>query len=127
MHKYWVEIKGQHPTPDELAKAFELYQHLGYPVAFFYGEPGKNGGYAYYSGAHSSSGGMNKRDDVNWVYYSSCDKVDLDLRSRDDENLYIEGGGFNGLYDDDIDYCLCELKRRHYDIRILSQAYTAAS
>jgi len=61
----WIEIKGQHPTDDEL-KTCRSFRDEGKPIALFYGLPGENAGFVYAWDLTDSSGGSCDSDDAEW-------------------------------------------------------------
>lgn len=89
----WIEIKGQEPTSQELAKIEALEVATGYPACVFYGLPGDNDGYAYFTCAHESNGGKSFSSEVQWRRCPICKMVDVNIRHDDECHLYSEVDG----------------------------------
>lgn len=93
-YQYWIEIKGQCPTKEELAKVKLLESITGCPSCLFYGLPGDNDGWAYYTCSHDSgNAGKSDSDEVQWRRCPVCNSIDLNLRHHDGCHLYSEVDG----------------------------------
>jgi hypothetical protein len=89
----WIEIKGQKPTAEELAKVKSLEEATGYPSCLFYGLPGDNDGWAYFTCAHGGNAGKSFSDKVQWRRCPVCSTVDVNIRHHDECHLYSEIDG----------------------------------
>lgn len=86
-YRYWVEIKGDLPTDEELKKAEALYQHTGYPAIIFSFEPACSEGIIYYS-IENRKGCKSELSTVNWIVCLLCNQVDINVRFYENDRLY---------------------------------------
>jgi len=121
----FVEIKGEHPNEEELAKCYQLFRNSGYAVFAFSGVPvyetiGR--GIGYFDDVRESSGGATCCWDCDFTACPLCGAVFLDdgCRSHDSMGCYVGRVNNNG------DPMTCACKGRHYDDKRIERAVTAA-
>lgn len=78
-YKYWLEVKGVSPTPDEVKKCQLLQDLTGYPVVLTVGQPHLNRNFVYYCESGGSGGGYAETVNARWFFCNVCKSIDLNL------------------------------------------------
>ena len=86
----WIEIKGQEPTAEELRKVDLLECGTGYPSCLFWGLPGDNFGWAFFTCAHPGGAGKSFWEYAKWRECLICENIDVDIKHGDECTLYSE-------------------------------------
>jgi len=123
-YHYWIEIKGQQPTSQEMVIRDGLNEGFGHPVIIFVGGPGENYGLAIYGCLHVDNGGQSESDKVQWFWCDIENKPDINLRHGYECMLWAINN------DEVIGLCNCidrdAFNRHQVDSTILVNAYKAA-
>jgi len=78
----FIEIKGQHPTKEELDKIEALHKLLRTPCILFYGQPCSNNGFAYFKDGSESGNEFQYSDEVNLVGREDVVCFDMFFKSK---------------------------------------------
>jgi hypothetical protein len=95
-YRYWIEIKGEWPTPEEINKAQSLFSSSTLPVILFQGAPLQSYGISFRNDISESGGGAGSDEDIEWIWCFKCQRADLTL-GGDDEDVHVVDGEWESI------------------------------